>query len=350
VGQPLVWLIVIAVMLRLPAYSAAGKQRNRSSLIKLALILGFVQIIFFVIGGLFSGFGKSPSSFTPSGIFINLILFGTSLFGMELARAWLVNHLGKRAFFSLAICTIFFTMLELSFSQIKGLGADLSTINTLNETILPALSENLLASLIALLAGPYASMAYRGVIQAFWWFCPILPDLSWSMKGLIGVIFPILGLILVWNLFIEQSHVARVRRKSEGIQSGWIITAIICVAIVWFAVGIFPAHPVLIASGSMRPEMEVGDVAVIAKVPDNKLQVGDVIEFRKSETMNVVHRIVDIQEQGGKRVFITKGDANSEPDSEPVLAANVIGKVVFQVPKIGWIGVGVKSFFIQEQT
>jgi hypothetical protein len=43
-------------------------------------------------------------------------------------------------------------------------------------------------------------------------------------------------------------------------------------------------------------------------------------------------------------VFVTKGDANDSPDSEPVLGANVAGKVIFTIPKVGWIAVGVKNW------
>jgi len=59
-----------------------------------------------------------------------------------------------------------------------------------------------------------------------------------------------------------------------------------------------------------------------------------------------VHRVVEIQESEGQRVFITQGDANREPDATPVLPANVVGKAVFSIPKIGWAAIAVKEFFM----
>jgi signal peptidase len=87
-------------------------------------------------------------------------------------------------------------------------------------------------------------------------------------------------------------------------------------------------------------------VVIIAKVPTDDIATGDVIQFRVPDGITVMHRVIDIQEtEGGSEVFITKGDANDEPDSEPVIPENVVGKAVMTIPKIGWASVAVKEFF-----
>ena len=50
-------------------------------------------------------------------------------------------------------------------------------------------------------------------------------------------------------------------------------------------------------------------------------------------------------EEGATKRFITKGDNNNDADSDPVIPQNVIGKIVFNVPKIGWLAIIVKGFF-----
>ena len=45
------------------------------------------------------------------------------------------------------------------------------------------------------------------------------------------------------------------------------------------------------------------------------------------------------------KIFITKGDANSEPDVDPVMPDQVTGKVVFTIPKLGWIPIFFKTIF-----
>jgi signal peptidase len=118
------------------------------------------------------------------------------------------------------------------------------------------------------------------------------------------------------------------------------------VAIIWFAVGLFPFQPALVGSGSMEPKMYTGDVVIIAKVPADNIKLGDVIQFRVPEEVTVMHRVIEIQEtENGGKLFITKGDANDQPDSEPVMPENVVGKAVMTIPKIGWASVAVKQFF-----
>jgi len=51
--------------------------------------------IAYIIGGLFSGFGKSPSSFTPLGISENIFYVGTMLIGWIESRL-LVTRFGKK--------------------------------------------------------------------------------------------------------------------------------------------------------------------------------------------------------------------------------------------------------------
>jgi len=56
--------------------------------------------------------------------------------------------------------------------------------------------------------------------------------------------------------------------------------------------------------------------------------------------------VVEIQEIEGSMVFVTQGDANSKPDTDPVIPENLVGKVIFSIPKIGWAAIAVKGFFM----
>jgi len=206
------------------------------------------------------------------------------------------------------------------------------------------LAENLLATFLAFLAGPLAAIAYRGTLQGFQWFCPILPNPEWVLKGLLGTIVPIIGLVAVQRFYSSRTRPSHARRAKGGSLTGWIITTIVAVLIIWFSVGLFPVHPTTVISGSMRPTFDAGDVVIVAKAPGDVINQGDVIQFRK-EKVTVMHRVVEIQETEAGKFFITKGDANDKPDSDPVIPENVVGKVVFNIPKIGWVVITVKGFF-----
>ena len=95
----------------------------------------------------------------------------------------------------------------------------------------------------------------------------------------------------------------------------------------------------------MRPAMDVGDVVIVAQAPTDVIKPGDIIQFRKPEQVTMMHRVVEIEETEGAKFFITKGDANDEPDLDPVIPENVVGKVVFTIRNIGWVAIVVKGFF-----
>ena len=344
--QPVLWLLPALTALVSPRYRPIGKLGAKKDIITLAFMIGFFQVVLYVVGGLFSNFGESPYSFTPLGIARNLFLAGSMLVGMEVSRAWLINQLGRgRTFMTLAFVTLIYTVAGIPLSQLTSLRPSMDSISYLNSTVIPSLADNLLASVLALQAGPFAAIAYRGVLQAFWWFCPVLPDLPWVFKGLLGTAVPIIGLAVVQGLYPLHTGRTGARRTSEGSPIVWIIATVFCVAIIWFAVGLFPIHPSVVGSGSMEPIMYTGDIVLVAKIPADTIIVGDIIQFRKAEGINIMHRVIEIQETAGTKRFITKGDANDSPDVEPVIPQNVVGKVVVTIPKIGWVSIVVKRFF-----
>ncbi len=119
--------------------------------------------------------------------------------------------------------------------------------------------------------------------------------------------------------------------------------------------GTYPESPLrAVSSGSMRPAYNVGDLLVIQSLPSDKLQVDDVIVFEVStRSYDIVHRIIEIQyrNQDGKLYFRTKGDNNPSPDywrgsecwNGMIPEENVIGKVIFSVPLIGYVSLAVSS-------
>ena len=83
-----------------------------------------------------------------------------------------------------------------------------------------------------------------------------------------------------------------------------------------------------VASGSMRPTLEINDV-IIVKITKDNLNKGDVIAFQGDEAI-ITHRILYID----GNILTVKGDNNDVVD-KPISVDQVIGKVVKIVPKLG---------------
>jgi signal peptidase len=92
--------------------------------------------------------------------------------------------------------------------------------------------------------------------------------------------------------------------------------------------------PFIVLSGSMEPAIMPGDLILTRNVDAEDIKVGDVITFRMDKTTAVSHRVTDISNEEGL-TFHTKGDANVGADNEAVLPANLEGKYILRIPKVG---------------
>jgi len=342
----------------------AGSEKIRSwtntRITLMALLVAVFQIFILIDAGLINKFGKSPMSFTPTGIAINLILVSSTLLGMELSRGYLIKNLKiKNQSLTLAAITLLYTLTNVSILALINFQDPRNYAKFMGENFLPTLTENLLATYLALLSGPLASLAYRAPIQAFQWFSPILPDLPWGYKSIIGVMTPTIGFIAI-NMATTQRDlrkagiptqrrpVARTKKDQKSMK-GWLAVSVFLVLAVWLSTGLFGFYPTIIASGSMRPTMDVGDIAIVVSTDTSKIQVGDIIQYSQGGEMNL-HRVVETRKTEEGKIFITQGDANNAPDSTPVLPNQIKGKLILTIPKLGWINIAIKEFFANTYT
>ncbi len=91
-----------------------------------------------------------------------------------------------------------------------------------------------------------------------------------------------------------------------------------------------------VQSGSMTPEIKMGSIVIVRPIDDYK--IGDIITFQTTGSKeSVTHRIYDIKVVGGQPKYITKGDANNAPDQREVSKREIIGKVLIDIPYLGYV-------------
>lgn len=93
----------------------------------------------------------------------------------------------------------------------------------------------------------------------------------------------------------------------------------------------------VVMSGSMEPNIHTGSVVTVKE--QNEYNVGDVITAKLVETPSQTysHRIIKKDVLDGQITYTTKGDANESSDPDVALQSNVVGKVIFSIPIIGYI-------------
>lgn len=349
VVKPIIWSGVGAVVFSLPVIRPASRIRTRNMLCFWALNFGVVYIIISVLAGLVDGLGRSPYSHEPIGIISNFISVGTALVVKELIRSHIISNFTKEEnYLKFIIIALIMTVTGISLKRYTELIGYKAIVLFIAQYFAVDFAHNLFATYLAYIGGPLTSIIYLGTISGFHWFSPILPDLEWITTALIGVMCPVFFLITMQDIYtVIEKRVEKGKCKEESSLS-WILTSIVSIGIIWFAVGVFPIYPSVIATGSMEPLIKPGDVVLIRKIVDmegiRNLKQGDIIQFERNN-IKISHRIVEILEdkKTGQISYKTKGDNNSIIDKEMVKPEQMKGIVVRVVPKIGWPTLIIKS-------
>ena len=96
-------------------------------------------------------------------------------------------------------------------------------------------------------------------------------------------------------------------------------------------------HPYIIVSGSMEPAIMTGSLCFV-NYNDRDVDVGDIIAYRAGDK-TVTHRVIDKSADG----YVTKGDGNDAADISPVTEDRIIGTDIFNIPKLGYAIMALKS-------
>lgn len=145
--------------------------------------------------------------------------------------------------------------------------------------------------------------------------------------------------------------------KSDYIKTiMFLIIIIVSVFAFWYGLKavLKTEYPLLaVASGSMIPTLNVGDLIVVQgglEPPYNEINVGrtdgTIIVFKGDPLGKpgdlIVHRAVNKKNNNGVWYFTTQGDNNPSPDN-PFSEEYLIGKVVGHIPLIGHIPLFVRE-------
>lgn len=123
----------------------------------------------------------------------------------------------------------------------------------------------------------------------------------------------------------------------------WTGAVLGLLSIVWTVVMFaFGLTPLVFTTGSMSPEIKAGDLAFSRTVDASEVEVGDVVSVINAKGVRITHRVVRTDPTADGAVLTLKGDANSEPDTEPYDVTSV-ERVSFDVPKAGYVVQAVSS-------
>ncbi len=344
------WIILAVISIKTYTLSEIKGSFSKNTTL-LAIILATTQLMLLVFIAIFTVFGRSP--YTSGVSALNILFFASTLLGTELARAQIIRAFPKqRKFLGLILVALLFAFIAFLPAQYLRLGEPAETVKFFGGSFLPTIASSLLATLLALLGGPFASLTYTGTLQGFEWFSPILPNPDWTIQALVGIFVPVCGFMLINQTtkpaqllhhgLLNVKEATQKRQKREKFPFGWIGIALVALVLMWGSSGLLGFQPSVVASGSMQPNLNVGDMAIVVHCKPADIQVGDIVQYRGANEP-VIHRVIDKYSEGGQTFFVTKGDANGAADPNPVGEAQVIGKEAFNIPMLGWVSIWLKN-------
>ena len=304
---------------------------NRSILKKNCFGIIFYFVLLYSVG-LVRGFLTNSYALTFTGIIKNVFPVVVTILSCELFR-YIFIRANKDRKKSYIIITLLLALLEINMQiRYDTLISIEQIFKFITMSVLPITMKHIMCSYFVYQNDYRSCLIYRLILDTYFYYVPIEPDLSDYLVSLFNLLLPFL--IFIFNLdFVDNEEYKNVNsRKKFGISD--IVCTCLVVFVVLMLLGIGPFRIVGIKTPSMTPNINVGDAVIIDKTFNaNKAKVNDIIGYLNDDGVVVVHRIININNDG---TFITKGDYNNTADPLYVKKEQVVGKVIVKVPYIAY--------------
>ena len=340
-----IFLILLLVLFKFLFGFEKDRYRYTKDIIINMVIVLLISFIIYYIFGIFIGFYKTSNYLNFYGIRTFIVPYVAMIILREYLRVQMLNKTDKSKLLTVLICFIFM-LLELSPRlYTSNLDSNYNKFIFIALTILPIISNNIVCTYIAKKVGYKPNVFWLLVIGLYSVVLPIAPNDGYYLQSLIRFLFPF---VIMYNVFIFF------RNRANDVPISYIkkrrfvevpLLAVIVFVLAYFVSGFFRYYAISIATGSMLPNIKVGDVVIVDQHKDYKeLKTGEIIAYKYGKVV-IVHRLCDMVVIGDDYYFYTKGDANEDKDNYIIYPDMIIGKVNTKIPYIGLPTVWLKDLF-----
>ena len=333
-------LIYIFISIRL-IKSPPISNPNKNKIIFLIVLFSIIYIGILYIIGLFVGFYKNPTTFSLKGLYSRILPTVVTIISSEMIRKLYVirNHRETTILITIALVLIDVT-LNISLYKILNLEEILSLIGSV---ILASISVNLFGNYIVKRYGVIPNILYRVITTTYIYIFAILPDIYVFFQSVYKIIFPYMMYLIIDYTFERNKFTYTLNQRKINIVT-LIITIIIAIGIIALVSCKLKYGIIVVGSSSMASSINKGDAVIFEAYTEQKLEEGQIIIFRKDNTITV-HRIKDIQTLNEDIIFYTQGDNNQQRDDGYRTQEDIIGIVRLRVQYIGWPTIWLNELF-----
>ena len=331
--------IVLIISYLLLGMEKEKSRYNKDIILSLLIYIAIYYITTYLFG-LFIGFNKNVYSSNIILILKNIVPIIILIPLSELLR-YIINSKIKDNYILLGLSIFVFTLIDTTITiQASSFKNFYDTLKVIGLFILPSLSKNYLLTYLTIKVSYKPNLVYRYLMELPRYILPIVTSFGVYIESVIYISFPIIAFIIIYNDFKkrEKKNIILSSKFKKNTKFIYYIVTIILITIVSLTSGYFKYQAIVIATGSMTPNINKGDMVVIEKVAPKdakKLKEGEVLAFKREDKI-VVHRIYKIYTSGNEIFFKTKGDHNNAPDGYLTEAKEILGTVKFNIRYIGY--------------
>ena len=274
------------------------------------LMTGFavIYLIVFYLMGIYFGYYKAPTTFGLATIVKFIVPLTLIIFSSEMIRKTLIVQKGK---FSKVLVFISMVLIDLIvYSEIYDITNLDDMLTMLGFIFFASVACNLLYNYITVRFSSKGVIIYRLLTILYVYFIPYIPDIYLFFRSFLRMLYPFIIYLILEYTYSKTNYAVEYKDRNKN-----IIGTTVLVVVMGFVIALiscqFKYGILVIGSGSMTGAINKGDAVIYETYDGGPIEVGTIIIFEK-DNMQVVHRVVEIENVNGEYRYYTKGDSNQQ--------------------------------------
>lgn len=318
---------------------------NRKEILPNIIFCLLLYFFLAYISGLFIGFEKTIYKFNLSNIINNIIPTTLIIILSELIRYQFINRSSNNKFILISSC-ILFILFDISVNySLYDLSIKTDVYKYIGLISFGSLGKNVFMTILCLKSDYFPCIVYRLIMELYVYLVPITPAFGPYISSVIGILLPLLLSFLVLDT-VKRKILQSPDRIIVSKKINAIITVILLILVLLNS-GFYKYQIFTIGSNSMRTFMSRGDVILVKKLKGKEIRTikkGDILVFRYEKKI-IAHRVYEVIKRDDGTFYKTKGDNNSQVDSNIVKKSDVIGITIYRVKYVGIPSIKLQDLF-----
>lgn len=307
----------------------------------LMLLLGIAYLVIFYLMGLYFGYYNAIIKLSISSIINTILPLTLIIITSEVIRG---IFLANKSIASKILIIISMVLVDLAiYTNIYQITTLNGFVDIMSFTVFAAISCNLLYNYISTRFGSKPVIVFRLITVLYAYIIPIIPNVYIFFRSFLRIVYPYIIYLILEQCYSKDNFVVATKDKKKNI----IITVILSIIMVFIIMLIsckFKYGMLVIATESMTGTINKGDAVIFEAYDEQKISEGQVIIYER-EGIQIVHRVIEMEQVNGETRYYTKGDSNQQVDKGYVTEKEIVGISKFRIMYIGYPTIWLRDIF-----